>query len=93
MSDRRALPAGLTTSQAARVTSVSPNKVRSWCDSGLMNCFRIPSETGKRRHRRILREEVLRFIREEMQQEPKTFVENAGYSMPEDEGSSDESGQ
>lgn len=49
----------LTTGQVAKLLGVAPATVNKWFDSGKLPGFRVPSSN----HRRIVRGDLLRFMR------------------------------
>jgi excisionase family DNA binding protein len=53
-----ALPALLSTAQAAQLLGVHPNTIRNWEDQNLLQAYRI----GPRRDRRFRREDLERFL-------------------------------
>lgn len=72
------VPRILTTGDLAEIISVATRTVAKWIDSGRLKGYRLPDSQD----RRVLRSELLRFIRTEMQIEPEQFLAEAGYCLP-----------
>lgn len=53
-------PNYLSTYRIARATGFAPRTVSKWCDLGKLKCFRLPPGN----HRRILREDLVKFLEE-----------------------------
>lgn len=50
----------VTTGVAAKALGVSTHAVSTWCDCGILECYRVPGTTG-REQRRIVWDDVLAF--------------------------------
>jgi excisionase family DNA binding protein len=54
----------LSTGEVAEMCGVSPHKVCLWIDGGLLRAHRLPNGGGTT-HRRVLREDLVAFMREQ----------------------------